>query len=100
MSFLIQIECLDGGAGGDSGLADAIVSGGGLFAVVRACERYFIVVANVDCGVSAQPQTSYGERLTAEASWFDTAMTPDQEGAEDWLGQNVQDTVEHSFGVR
>ena len=26
-------------------------------------------------------------------------MTPEQESTEDWLGHNVQDTIEHSLGV-
>lgn len=40
-----------------------------------------------------------GKRPTAKTSWFNTTVTPEQESAEDRLGQNVQNSVEHSLGV-
>ena len=49
-----QVEDLDGGASGNA-ISDAIVDTrtDTLFIVVRTCVRYLIVVADVDCRLSA-----------------------------------------------
>ena len=37
--------------------------------------------------------------VKTEASWVDVAMAPQEESTEDWLGEDVEDTVEGGLGV-
>lgn len=67
--------------------------------MVSAIVRNLIVIANMDCRILAQLKSSIRRKPTAEASGFNIAVTPEQESTKNWLGQDVQDTVEHSFRV-
>ena len=51
--------------------------------ILLVCVGTVIVIADVE----------------AEGSWVDVAVTPEKQGTEDWFGKDVENTVEHSFGV-
>lgn len=54
------------------------------------------------CGLQKSQRNSKAKRrgrLTAKTTWLNTTVTPDQESTEDWLGHDIQDTVEHSLRV-
>lgn len=72
-----------------------------LLEVLGAMTGSLIIVADVDWKGQRNSNTRRGGgRLTSETSRLNTAVTPDQESTKDWLGQDVQDTVKHSLGVR
>lgn len=58
-----------------------------------------VIITDVDCVKLAQFRGQLSGSLTAKTSWLNITVTPDQESAEDWLGQYVQNTVEHSLRV-
>ena len=37
--------------------------------------------------------------MKADQNWVDVAVAEEEDGAEDWLGKDVEDTVEDSFRV-
>ena len=38
--------------------------------------------------------------MKTKDSWVDVAVTPEEQGTEDWLSHDVKDTVESSLGIR
>ena len=38
--------------------------------------------------------------VKTESCWINVAMTPEQKGPKDWLGEEIQDTVKDGLGIR
>lgn len=84
-----------GGAGSSGGVAivNAIIMGIDFANVwILLCSTgcvidWVIVIADVDCRVSASYRRREGAKLTAETSWVNIAMAPNQESTEYGLRQ-------------
>ena len=54
------------------------------------------------CGLQSFSATRIltDKKLTAETSWVNTTVAPNQESTKDWFGQDIQNAVEDSLRVR